>query len=323
MTNNSSVNPYYFQFTTFADYGALKYLFFILCLLFYMSIICANVGIITIVYQEKSLHQPMYIFICCLSVNALYGSAAFFPRFLTDILSDTHWISRPSCFIQMYFIYLCVLCDFKFISIMAYDRYIAICQPLYYHSKMTPGIVRGLIILTVTSSLFECLCSVFFVAHLTLCGYKLERTFCSNWSVVKLKCGNNYQYDHIVGQVIIILLSTGIPFFVMYTYLRILIVCMKSSREFRWKAFETCLPHVTSFLAMIFSLYFEQSYSRNKPDNMNPTIEVFSSFVYVALPPIINPLIYGWKMPQIRAVIVVKSASCIRMLKVNMHIVSR
>ncbi|XP_047457195.1 olfactory receptor-like protein OLF4 [Mugil cephalus] len=322
MTNNSSVNPYYFQFTTFADYGALKYLFFILCLLFYMSIICANVGIITIVYQEKSLHQPMYIFICCLSVNALYGSAAFFPRFLTDILSDTHWISRPSCFVQMYFIYLYVSCDLKFVSAMAYDRYIAICQPLHYHAKMTPGIVRGLIVVIVVMSICHCVVGVLFVARLTLCGYKLERTFCSNWPVVKLTCGNNIKDNQIYGQVFTVL--SLIPlFFVMYTYLRILIVCMTSSREFRWKAFQTCLPHTTSFLAMIFSLFFEQSYSRYKTDDANPAIEIFSSLLYVALPPIFNPLIYGLKMPQIRAVIVLKSASCIRTLKVNMHIVSR
>ncbi|KAK1903301.1 Olfactory receptor 1P1 [Dissostichus eleginoides] len=82
MKSNSSLNPPYFQFTLFADFGPLRYLFFILCLFIYVTIVSANMVIILAVFLEKSLHQPMYIFISCLCLNSLYGSAGFFPEYL-------------------------------------------------------------------------------------------------------------------------------------------------------------------------------------------------------------------------------------------------
>ncbi|KAL3055813.1 hypothetical protein OYC64_018498 [Pagothenia borchgrevinki] len=127
MKSNSSLNPPYFQLTLFADFGPLRYLFFILCLFIYVTIVSANMVIILAVFLEKSLHQPMYIFISCLCVNSLYGSAGFFPRFLQDILSDSHLVSRPLCFIQMYVIYTYASCELTILTIMAYDRLIAIC----------------------------------------------------------------------------------------------------------------------------------------------------------------------------------------------------
>ncbi|XP_031150952.1 olfactory receptor 1019-like [Sander lucioperca] len=203
MKSNSSLNPLYFQFTLFVDFGPLRYLFFSLCLLLYMTAVSANIVIILTVCLEKSLHQPMYIFICCLSFNSLYGSAGFFPRFLTDILSDTHLISRPLCFIQIYVIYTYASCEVTILSIMAYDRFVAICQPLHYHSKMTFKMVTHLVIFAVLYPAFAVGFMLYLTVRLPLCGNKLNRLFCSNWPVVLLSCVDT-TLNNIVGQFVTI-----------------------------------------------------------------------------------------------------------------------
>uniref|UniRef100_A0A8C9Z3G9 Odorant receptor, family E, subfamily 127, member 1 n=1 Tax=Sander lucioperca TaxID=283035 RepID=A0A8C9Z3G9_SANLU len=281
MNSNNSLNPLYFQFTLFVDFGPLRYLFFSLCLLLYMTIVSANIVIILTVCLEKSLHQPMYIFICCLSFNSLYGSAGFFPRFLTDILSDTHLISRPLCFIQIYVIYT---------------------YPLHYHSKMTFKMVTHLVIFAVLYPAFANGCCLFLTVRLPLCGNKLHRLFCSNWPVVLLSCVDT-TLNNIVGQFVTIT-NVFIPlFFVLYTYLRILLVCRRSSSEFRGKALQTCLPHIVTFMTYSFSLFCELSLTRFEADKMNPIITVILSLEYLMIPPINNPLVYGLSLPQIKGVI--------------------
>ncbi|XP_031150944.1 olfactory receptor 51I2-like [Sander lucioperca] len=302
MKSNNSLNPLYFQFTLFVDFGPLRYLFFSLCLLLYMTIVSANIVIILTVCLEKSLHQPMYIFICCLSFNSLYGSAGFFPRFLMDILSDTHLISRPLCFIQMYVIYTYASFEMTILSIMAYDRFVAICQPLHYHSNMTFKMVTHLVIFAVLVPAFAISFGLFLTVRLPLCGNKLHRLFCSNWPVVLLSCVDT-TLNNIVGQ-FITMTTVFIPlFFVLYTYLRILIVCRRSSSEFRGKALQTCLPHIVTFVNFCISLFCEILLSRYNIDEMNPFVFVVLSLEFLIIPPINNPLVYGLNLPQIRRVI--------------------
>uniref|UniRef100_A0A8C4FBM5 G-protein coupled receptors family 1 profile domain-containing protein n=1 Tax=Dicentrarchus labrax TaxID=13489 RepID=A0A8C4FBM5_DICLA len=297
-----NLNPVYFQLTLFADYGSLRYLFFSLCLLVYMTIISANVVIILTVCLEKSLHQPMYIFISFLSLNSLYGSAGFFPRFLMDILSDTHFISRASCFIQIYVIYTYVSFELTLLGIMAYDRLVAICQPLHYHSKMNFRMVRNLIIFAVVYPVFAIGICLHLTVRLPLCGNKLHRLFCSNWPVVQLSCVDT-SLNNIVGQFVTVT-TIFIPlFFVLYTYLRILLVCKRSSSEFRGKALQTCLPHIVTFMTYSFSLFCELSLTRFEGDKLNPVITVVLTLEYLIIPPFNNPLVYGLNLPQIKGAI--------------------
>ncbi|KAK2840444.1 hypothetical protein Q5P01_014184 [Channa striata] len=300
--NNQSLTPSYFEFTLFSDSGSLKYVFFSVCLLIYMTIISANVVIILTVCLEKSLHQPMYIFICCLSLNSLYGSAGFFPRFLMDILSDTHFISRPLCFIQMYVINTYVGHDVTLLTVMAYDRFVAICHPLHYHSKMTSKRVLQLVIFAVLYPL--CIFGYFFYLSisLSLCGNKLHRIFCTNWSVIDLSCVE-ITVNSVAGQFLAVA-SIFIPlFFVLYTYLHILLVCRRSSSEFRGKALQTCLPHIVTFVNFCISVLIEVSLSQYTVDEINTNVFIVLSLEFLIIPPINNPLVYGLNLSQIRGVI--------------------
>ncbi|XP_068423144.1 olfactory receptor 6N1-like [Clinocottus analis] len=299
MKSNSSLTPLSFQLTLFADYGPLRYLFFSLCLLTYVTIISANAVIVLTVCLEKSLHQPMYIFICCLSCNSLYGTAGFFPRFLRDLLCDTHFISRPMCFLQIHVIYSYAACELLVLGVMAYDRFVAVCQPLHYHSKMSFTRVAYLVTFTVLYPALAVAVCVFLTTRLPLCGNKVHRLFCS---VVQLSC-----VDTTVNRIVCTLLSISTTFaplvFILYTYLHILLVLRRSSAEFRGKALQTCLPHFVTFLNYFFSFLCELMLSRFKSDEVNPIIIVVLSLEFVILPPVSNPLVYGLSLPQIRGVL--------------------
>uniref|UniRef100_A0A3Q1JVJ1 G-protein coupled receptors family 1 profile domain-containing protein n=1 Tax=Anabas testudineus TaxID=64144 RepID=A0A3Q1JVJ1_ANATE len=297
--NNNSGTPSYFEFTVFSDYGSLRYLFFCLCLLIYMTIISANLVIVLTVCVEKSLHQPMYIFICCLSLNSLYGSAGFFPRFLMDILSDTHFISRPSCFIQMYIIYTYVGHEVTVLTVML----VAICQPLHYHRKMTFRTVLCLLGFAVLQPV--CILIYFFYLSISLpmCGNKLQRIYCTIWAVVQLSCVDTTTIS-IAGQFLAVTVIFIPLFFVLYTYLRILLVCRRSSSEFRGKALQTCLPHIVTFVNYCISVFCEVSLSQYEVDQVHMVVVIVLSLEFLIIPPINNPLVYGLNLPQIRAVIV-------------------
>ncbi|XP_023258891.1 olfactory receptor 1468-like, partial [Seriola lalandi dorsalis] len=235
MENNTY--PPYFNLTMFVNIGSYRYPTFVLCFLLYAFIISANVVIILVIAQEKTLHEPMYIFIMCLSINSLYGSAGFFFRFLRDLLSDTHLIPRSACFTQIYVIYTYASYELTILGIMAYDRYVAVCQPLHYHNKITSKMVSKLIALAGIYPAFSVAVCVYLASILPLCGNKIPKLFCANWPVVKLSC-----VPTVLNNLIGMLVSTSTVFlplaFVLYTYVRIFLVCRKRSLEFKSKVIQ-------------------------------------------------------------------------------------
>ncbi|XP_038817725.1 olfactory receptor 5F1-like [Salvelinus namaycush] len=114
-----------------------KSVFFILSLITYLLIITVNLTLIITIIQEKGLHEPMYIFLCSLCVNGLYGTAGFYPKMLLDLQSDVQVISYGGCLTQAYVIYTFVICEMSTLTVMSYDRYVAICRPLLYHTIVT------------------------------------------------------------------------------------------------------------------------------------------------------------------------------------------
>lgn len=295
---NSSV---YFDFnlTMFMNIGHYRYPAFIFCLLLYSFIVSANAALIFIIVNERTLHEPMYIFIAFLSVNSIYGSAGFFPRFLMDILSDNHLISRPACFTQIYIIYTYASFELTILSIMSYDRYVAVCHPLHYHRKMNSRTVYMLAFLAWVCPACNLTVSVNLVVKLPLCGNIIQKVYCASWNIVKLSC-IAAAVNNIVALLGAILIAF-VPFsFILYTYLRIVLACWKKSVEVRGKVLQSCLPHVISFVVYSLTSFSDTALSRQNMDNINPFVAIILSLEFVIIPPVLNPLVYGLKLPEIR-----------------------
>ncbi|XP_071328201.1 olfactory receptor 6N1-like [Trachinotus anak] len=295
---NTTVS-FYFNLTMFMKIGYYHYAAFVFCLLLYSFIVFANLVIILVILQEKTLHEPMYVFIAFLSFNSLYGSTGFFPRFLMDLLSDTHLISRPACFTQIYVIYTYASYELTILGIMAYDRYVAVCHPLHYHRKMTHKTVFSLAAVAWVFPGFVLTACISLSARLPLCGNEIQKVFCANWNVVKLSCVTT-AVNNIVGM----LLSTAtvfLPlFYVLYTYLRIVVVCWKKSAEFKRKVLQSCLPHIVSFVIYSITGFCDIALSRYNLEEINPFVAIILSLEFVVIPPVLNPLVYGLKLPEIR-----------------------
>lgn len=297
MENNTL--PFYFNLTMFVNIGHYRFIAFTFCLLLYIFIVSANLLMILVISQYRTLHQPMYMFVALLSANSLYGSTGFYPRFLMDLLSDTHWISHPACFTQIYVIYSYASNELTILSAMAYDRYIAVCHPLHYHSKMTS---KTVVLLSALAWVYPALiltAVMVLSAQLPLCGTEIQKVFCANWNVVKLSCVSTTT-NNILGLFLTVTTILLPLFYVLFTYLQIVLVCWKKSAEFKGKVLQSCLPHLVSFTIYSIAFFCDVALSRFNMDVINPFVSVILSLEFVVIPPVLNPLVYGLKLPDIR-----------------------
>lgn len=289
----------------FVNIRNYRYPIFALFFLLYAFIISANLVIIVVISREKTLHEPMYIFIVCLSINSLYGSGGFFFRFLRDVLSDSHLVPRSACFTQIYIIYTYASYELTILGIMAYDRFVAICQPLHYHNKVTLRMISKLLAFAWIYPAFSVAACVYLASRLPLCGNKIPKVFCANWPVVKLSCVPTV-INNIIGMFVTIT-TVFLPLaFVLYTYLHIFLLCRKRSSVFKSKVIKSCMPHIITFVSYSIAVFCDIALSRIDLEELNPVLGVILSLEFVVIPPILNPLIYGLKMPKIRKCILRK-----------------
>ncbi|XP_055051425.2 olfactory receptor 52E4-like [Misgurnus anguillicaudatus] len=292
-------NGTYFYFMLFENLGHMRYIFFSLAFIYYCVVLCLNVLIVLAIRQERTLHQPMYILIACLSINSLYGTAAFFPRLLSDLLSDIHTISRETCYLQVLVIYTYASYEFTILTLMAFDRLVAISKPLQYHNIITPRSLTVFMVINWTYPLIMVGIASILTARLTICGNKLYKVYCHNYDIVKLSCVRNTVIN--IYGLLVTITTVFIPLiFIFYSYVKILIVCKRSSPEFRSKAFQTCVPHMVILFNFSIAIFCELTLSRFVDGELPTTLTVVLSLNFLIIPPLLNPVVYGLNFPDIR-----------------------
>ncbi|KAF3693446.1 Olfactory receptor 11A1 Hs6M1-18 Olfactory receptor 11A2 Olfactory receptor OR6-30 [Channa argus] len=297
---NSTHIPY-FTLAAYFDTGILKCFYFIFILFFYILIVCSNLLLIVVICMNRSLHEPMYIFLCSLFVNELFGSTALFPFLLVQILSDIHTISAPFCFLQVFCMYSYGCVEFTNLAIMSYDRYLAICYPLQYNTHMTSTKVTLLIAVIWLPPFVAVFVTICLTASLQLCGNIINQVYCDNYSIIKLACSDTSVNN--IYELIAAFLTMCAPLSViLYTYMRILQVCFSGSKQRRQKAVSTCTPHLTSLLNFSFGAFFVILQSRFDITNVPNMLQIFLSLYFFTCQPLLNPVMYGLKMSKIRAV---------------------
>ncbi|MBN3297272.1 O52D1 protein, partial [Amia calva] len=295
MMNSSDTT---FTLSAYYEIGDIKYFYFTILLLLYIFTISANLIVIVVIYVERSLHEPMYFFLCSLSVNAIFGSTALYPCLLTNIMSDRHEISRISCLVQVFCLHIFVQCEFSILALMGYDRYISICNPLQYNMIMTSGKVLHLIILSWLYPI--CIVGILFIltVQLPLCGRIIEKVYCVNYSIVKLSCIDTTN-NNIYG-LLVLVLNTVLPvILILYSYLQILRLCLRSSKESQTKALNTCTPHLATLINFFISVFFETFQARFDMRHLPNEVRIFLSVYFLIIPPLINPIIYGIRIRNI------------------------
>ncbi|XP_075937905.1 olfactory receptor 4B13-like [Anarhichas minor] len=272
---------------------------FSLTLLCYYFIVLVNVALIVTIILDKTMHEPMYILLCTFCMNGLYGTTGFYPKILWDLLSPVHVISYTGCLVQALVMYLFACSDMSILAVMAYDRYVAICRPLEYHSIMSKQRLLLLVCFSLLTPFSIVGTNIILTSRLKLCSPYIDRLFCVNWVIVKLAC---FPADTIVNNIvayitIIIFVCHG--FFIVWSYVYVIKTCV-NSLENRAKFMQTCVPHLTSLLIFLMTILFDIMHIRFGSSELPQALDNFIAIEYLVIPPIMNPLIYGFKLTKIR-----------------------
>ncbi|XP_053176349.1 putative gustatory receptor clone PTE03 [Scomber japonicus] len=299
MGNSTSSTFSYFILGAYMYTGPLRYLYFMLTVMTYIVIVISNTSLIVVICMNRSLHEPMYLFLCSLFVNELYGSTGLFPFLLLQILSDIHTVSAPFCFLQIFCLYSYVNVEFCNLAIMSYDRYLAICFPLQYNTRMTSNKVVIFIILIWLYSFVKFLITLSLNIRLTFCGNVINSVFCRNYLIVKLACSDT-KVNNIYG-LFGTFVSITVPLSpIVFSYIKILKICFSGSKQTRQKAVSTCTPQLVSLLNFSFGCCFEILQSRFDMNRVPNVLRIILSLYFVVLQPLLNPIMYGFQMSKIR-----------------------
>ncbi|XP_026170401.1 olfactory receptor 11A1-like [Mastacembelus armatus] len=296
MANSTQVS--YFTLAAYFDIGCFKYLYFIIIMSLYVLIIFSNVLLIVVICVNRSLHEPMYIFLCSLFVNDLYGSTGLFPFLLVQILSDIHTVSAPFCFLQVFCLHTYVCTEFTNLAVISYDRYLSICHPLQYNTRMTTNKTVLFIALSWLYSFLNIVTIISLIIPLQLCGNIINKVYCLNYPIVKLACSDT-RVNNIYGLFSTFLTVFGPLSLILYTYVKILKVCLSGSKQTRQKAVSTCTPHLASLINFSFAVCFEILSSRFDMRGVHNMLQIVLSLYFLTCQPLFNPVIYGLKLSKI------------------------
>ncbi|XP_062948454.1 olfactory receptor 14C36-like [Cynocephalus volans] len=285
----------------FSDVWELRVLHVISFSLMYLVTLMGNILIVIVTTLDRSLHTPMYYFLRNLSVlDACYISVTV-PNSCINSLLDSSTISKSGCVSQVFLVVFFVYVELLFLTIMACDRYVAICRPLHYPVIMNSRIC----IQTTLASLFSGL--VYAGVHtgntfrLPFCQSNvIHQFFCDIPSLLKLSCSDTFS-----NEIVIVASGLGIGggcfIFIIWSYVHIFSTVLKfPSRADRTKAFSTCVPHilvVSVFLSSAFYVYL-------RPSAISATMQdIVLSVFYSIIPPLVNPIIYSLRNEQIKRAI--------------------
>ncbi|XP_020788067.1 olfactory receptor 11A1-like [Boleophthalmus pectinirostris] len=297
MVNSSHVS--YFTLGAYVDTGPLRWLYFVILLSVYFLIVLSNLLLITIICLNRTLHEPMYIFLCSLFMNELYGSTALFPLLLYQIPVDVHTVLPSFCFVQIFCIYSYVSIEFLTLAIMSYDRFQSICFPLHYSAHMNFTRVFLLVAFSWSYPCISILLLIILSIPLKLCDNVIPKVYCDNYFIVKMACSDT-KLNNIYGLIITTVIVLGPLGVIFFTYLRILKVCFRGSKQTQQKALSTCAPHLASIVNFSFGVCFEVLQSRFDLKSVHKVLKVVLSLYFLAVQPLFNPLMYGLKLPKIR-----------------------
>ncbi|XP_065143791.1 olfactory receptor 52D1-like [Paramisgurnus dabryanus] len=291
------------------DSKSFRHIYFTCFLVLYALLLLLNIWLSVVIVLERALHEPMYIFLCNLCLNDLLATAGFYPKFLHDLILDSYVIPSYLCAFQAFVIYSSGMGQFCILAVMAYDRHEAICRPLEYHlhlNKVSCSILIGLSWIVPFIIMFF---AVFLSNRLTVCKYHIDKLFCDNWSMVKLSCDSTVTND--IYGFVFISLYMGLVIVIVVSYIKLAIAC-KASLECRRKFWQTCVPHIISLANFTVATIFDATYNRYGSNDVQMSLRNFLALERLIVPPILNPIIYGLKLKEVRKRVLKSCINCIK-----------
>ncbi|XP_058133979.1 olfactory receptor 14C36-like [Dasypus novemcinctus] len=296
MSNSTTVTE--FLLIRFSEVWEYRVLHTMLFLLMYFATLMGNFLIVTVTTLDKKLHVPMFFFLRNLSALDMCYISVTVPKACVIFLLDNRVISMAGCAAQIFLVLWFAYIELMFLTIMAWDRYVAICQPLHYSVIMNPWLCIQMTLATLLSGVVSAGFLTGNTFQLPFCQSNVvHQFFCDIPSLRKLSCSDTLSNE--ISIFIFAVIIDGACFaFITMSYIRIFSTVLKfPTRGERGKAFSTCVPHilvVTIFISSGAAVYMKPTYN-------SPTIQdMITSVFYSIVPPFLNPIIYSLRNKQIK-----------------------
>ncbi|XP_071886413.1 olfactory receptor 14A16-like [Anas platyrhynchos] len=295
--SNSSF-PTEFLLLPFADTRQLQLLHFVFFLCIYLAALLGNGLILTAIACDHHLHTPMYFFLLNLALIDLGTITTTVPKAMANSLWDTTAISYTGCAAQVFFFFIFLSAEFSLLTIMAYDRYIAICKPLHYGTVMDSRTCANIAAAAWGSGFLYGVLHTANTFSLPFCqGNVLDQFFCEVPRIFKLSCSDAYLRE--VGLLVVsAVLASGCFVFLVVSYVQIFRSVLRiPSQQGQHKAFSTCLPH----LAVVSLFISSGTFAYLKPPSMSSSsLNLLLAVLYSVVPPAVNPLIYSMRNQELK-----------------------
>ncbi|XP_029435854.1 olfactory receptor 5V1-like [Rhinatrema bivittatum] len=296
MENHTSVTE--FLFLGFSEFPELQLPLFTLFLMLYLMAMLGNLLVICIVCIDRHLHTPMYFLLVNLSSIDICSLTTILPKLLTICLTNSSNISFNGCILQWYCYMMCVATEFLLLTAMAYDRYVAICNPLHYTIIMNKRVCALLAAVSWLAGSLESFPHAVIISQFSYCDSNvINHFFCDITALLKLSCTDisdietiTFVEGVIAGCTPFLLILTSYVF-IISTILRI------RSTEGKIKAFSTCSSHLTVIILLygtMLGVYMQPSSRDSTKSNKLP------SALYIVSLPLLNPLIYSLRSKELK-----------------------
>lgn len=293
--NSSSIS---ITFTIYDAFGLFRLVLLVCLLLLYVSCLCMNLLLVLVICAHSRLHRPMYVLLVNLALSGVMGSSSVCPQTIRQLTTGSRDMSLEGCLTQAFFTNVYSGCVFCILALMAYDRYVSICQPLLYHSIMRPAKVRLMLALVYLALGAFSAVQVNLASTLTLCRHSVDKLLCNSLVIANLSCTETTLIN--VYSLCCAVCAIAVPcFLVILSYVHILTVVLKASGDRRRKAVRTCTPHLVTFIHFSVTSFFAVIYN-SLSHQVPKAVNVFTYVSFFVIPPLLHPIIYGIKMREIR-----------------------
>ncbi|XP_052616141.1 olfactory receptor 51H1-like [Peromyscus californicus insignis] len=270
----------------------------------YTLTLLGNGTILAVVKVEQSLHEPMYYFLCILALTDVSLSMSTLPSMLSIFWFNAPEIPFDACVTQMFFIHVFGLVDSGVLLSMAFDRYVAIRDPLHYASILTHGVIGKIGLVVFARAVCVVFPVPFLIKRLPFCRPNvLSHSYCLHQDMMRLACAST-RVNSLYGLIVVILTLGLDALIILFSYILILKTVLGiASRAERLKALNTCLSHICAVL-LFYIPFIGATMIHRYGKHLSPIMHMLMANIYLLLPPVLNPIVYSVKNKQIRGRVV-------------------
>nr|KAF6438499.1 olfactory receptor family 52 subfamily R member 1 [Molossus molossus] len=299
-SRNSSSHPEFFILLGIPGLENFQFwIAFSFCVMYVVAIV-GNITVLHIIRTDHTLHEPMYLFLSMLAITDLVLSSSTQPKMLAILWFHAQEIEYHACLIQVFFIHAFSSVESGVLMAMALDRYVAICFPLHHSSILTPSVVGKLGAVVMMRGLLWVSPFCFMISRMPFCSSQvIPQSYCEHMAVLKLVCADT-RVNRAYGLFVAFSLAGFDMTVISISYVMILRTVQRlPSSEARLKAFGTCASHVCVILAFYIPALFTFLTHRLR-HHVPRVVHIMFANLYLLVPPMLNPIIYGVGTKQIR-----------------------